>query len=176
MNPDDIPSGSLCIIDTNVLLYAEQGVSSQAQRLIRRIERREIIGIVPQPVWQELIHKLMLAEAMMLGQLSSGNPAKQLAAKPDVIKRLTIYRDKVTALATLGLRFEACTKTDLLDTALPFQERYGLMTNDSVIAAIAVRLEADALVTADNKFKVVKGLNVYAPWDLKMRDSDRHRK
>lgn len=168
MNLDDIPGGSLCVVDTNVLLYAEQGVSTQAQRLLRRIERRELIGVVPQPVWQELTHKLMLAEAMMLGQISGGNPARQLAAKPDVIKRLMIYRDKVSALITLGLGFETCTKTDLLDKALPLQERYGLMTNDSVIAAIAIRLEADALVSADTRFKVVKDLKVYAPSDLKM--------
>ncbi|NGZ10804.1 MAG: PIN domain-containing protein [Nitrospira sp. LK70] len=168
MNLDDIPGGSLCVVDTNVLLYAEQGVSTQAQRLLRRIERRELIGVAPQPVWQELTHKLMLAEAMMLGQISGGNPARQLAAKPDVIKRLTTYRDKVSALITLGLKFEGCTKTDLLDKALTLQERYGLMTNDSVIAAVAIRLEADALVSADTRFKVVKNLNVYAPSDLKM--------
>ncbi len=168
MNLDDIPSGSLCVVDTNVLLYAEQGVSTQAQRLLRRIERRELIGVVPQPVWQELTHKLMLAEAIMLGQIAGGNPAKQLAAKPEVIKRLTIYRDKVAALVTLGLGFEACTRTDLLDKAMPLQERYGLMTNDSVIAAVAIRLEADALVSADTRFKVVKDLIVYAPSDLKM--------
>jgi predicted nucleic acid-binding protein len=168
MNLDDIPSGSLCVVDTNVLLYAEQGVSTQAQRLLRRIERRELIGVIPQPVWQELTHKLMLAEAMMLGQIGGGNPARQLAAKPEVIRHLTIYRDKVAALVTLGLGFEACTRTDLLDKALPLQERYGLMTNDSVIAAVAIRLEADALVSADTRFKVVKDLNVYAPSDLKM--------
>lgn len=40
MNLDDIPSGSLCVIDANVLLYAEQGVSGQAQRLLRRCSKR----------------------------------------------------------------------------------------------------------------------------------------
>jgi len=79
MNLDDIPSGSLCVIDTNVLLYAEQGTSLQAQRLLRRIEKREVLGVMPQTVWQELMHKLMLAEALMLGHLSGGNPARQLA-------------------------------------------------------------------------------------------------
>jgi predicted nucleic acid-binding protein len=168
MNLDDIPSGSLCVIDTNVLLYAEQGISPQAQRLLRRVEKREIIGVLPQPVWQELAHKLMLAEAMMLGQITGGNPAKQLGAKPEVIKRLAIYRDKVAALVTLGLGFEVCTRIDLIEKALPLQERHGLMTNDSVIAAVAIRLDADALVSADARFKVVKELNVYAPSDLKM--------
>ena len=72
MNLDDIPGGSLCVIDTNVLLYAEQGVSFQAQRLLRRLETREVLGIIAKPVWQELMHKLMLAEALMLGHLSGG--------------------------------------------------------------------------------------------------------
>src|SRR5207248_483672 len=109
MNLDDIPNGSLCVLDTNVLLYAEQGASLQAQRLLRRIEKREALGVLPQPVWQELTHKLMLAEALMLGLIGNGNFARQLSSKPEVIKRLSIYRDKVKALFTLGLGFESCT-------------------------------------------------------------------
>lgn len=63
MSLDDIPGGSLCVIDTNVLPYAEQGVSGQAQRLLRRCSKGELIGILPQTIWQELTHWLMLAEA-----------------------------------------------------------------------------------------------------------------
>ena len=168
MNLDDIPAGSLCVIDTNVLLYAEQGASLQAQRLLRRIERQDVLGVLPQPVWQELTHKLMLAEAFMLGQITGGNPAKQLASKPNVVKRLTLYRDKIKALATLGLGFEPCTKADLLEKALDLQERYGLLTNDSVILAIAMRLDADALVSADVRFQVTKDIRVYAPSDIRL--------
>jgi len=168
MNLDDIPAGSLCVIDTNVLLYAEQGASLQAQRLLRRIERQDVLGVLPQPVWQELTHKLMLAEAFMLGQITGGNPARQLSSKPDVVKRLSLYRDKIKALATLGLAFELCTKADLLDKAFDLQDRYGLLTNDSVILAIAMRLDADALVSADVRFQVTKDIRVYAPSDIRM--------
>lgn len=168
MNLDDIPAGSLCVIDTNVLLYAEQGASLQAQRLLRRIERQDVLGVLPQPVWQELNHKLMLAEAFMLGQITGGNPARQLSSKPDVVKRLSLYRDKIKALATLGLAFEPCTKADLLDKALDLQDRYGLLTNDSVILAIAMRLNADALVSADVRFQASKDIRVYAPSDIRL--------
>jgi len=168
MNLDDIPAGSLCVIDTNVLLYAEQGASLQAQRLLRRIERQDVLGVLPQPVWQELTHKLMLAEAFMLGQITGGNPARQLSSKPNVIKRLSLYRDKIKALATLGLGFEPCTKADLLDKAFDLQDRYGLLTNDSVILAIAMRLDADALVSADVRFQVTKDLRIYAPSDIRL--------
>jgi predicted nucleic acid-binding protein len=168
MNLDDIPAGSLCVIDTNILLYAEQGASLQAQRLLRRIERRDLLGVLPQTVWQELTHKLMLAEAFMLGQISGGNPARQLASKPDVVKRLSLYRDKIKALATLGLGFEPCTKADLMDKAFDLQDRYGLLTNDSVILAVAMRLDADALVSADARFQVIKDIRVYAPSDIRL--------
>jgi predicted nucleic acid-binding protein len=168
MNLDDIPAGSLCVIDTNVLLYAEHGGSLQAQRLLRRIERRDLLGVLPQPVWQELSHKFMMAEAQMLGHTSGGNPARQLASKPEVVKRLSLYRDKIKALATLGLGFEPCTKADLMDKAFELQERYGFLTNDSVILAIALRLDADALVSADTRFQVTKDIRVYAPSDLRL--------
>ena len=168
MNLDDIPSGSLCVIDTNVLLYAEQGISLQAQRLLRRIEKREVLGVMPQPVWQELMHKLKLAEALMLGHLGGGNPARQLAGKPDVIKRLTLYKDKIRALVTLGMRFESCTRIDVVDKAVAIQERHGLLTNDSVIVTIALRLEADVLVSADKQLQVIKEVPVYAPSDVNL--------
>jgi len=167
MTLDDIPTGTLCVLDTNILVYAEQGVSEQAQRLLRRIERQDVTGILPQPVWQELIHRLMVTEAMSRGEISGGNPGRQLSAKPELVKSLTLYRDKVRALVTLGLGFEPCNQTDLMDKALEIQERYGLLTNDSLIAAITLRLQAVALVSADARFKVITGLRVYAPSDLR---------
>ena len=166
MNLDRIPHGSLCVLDTNLLLYAEQGVSAQAQHLLRRIEQGELIGVLPQPVWQELTHKLMLAEALMLGHIKGSNPARQLANKPKVIKGLTLYKEKVRALVMLGLKFEACTHTDLIDSAFQLQTRYGLLTNDSVILAVAARLGADALASADACFRSVQELKVYSPSDL----------
>jgi predicted nucleic acid-binding protein len=166
MNPDDIQSGSLCIIDTNVLLYAEQGLSQQSQRLIRRCSTGDLIGLLPQTVWQELAHKLMLAEAAMAGKIIGANPAKKLARQPEAVKQLGLYKEKILALLELGLRFEPCTREDLFNAAFRFQEKYGLLTNDSVVLATAVRLKADVLVTADTGFRNVKELRVAVPSDI----------
>lgn len=168
MNLDDIPSGSLCVIDTNVLLYAEQGASDQAQRLIRRCAQGELIGTLPQTVWQELTHKLMLAEAMMKGLIATGNPAARLGAKPEVVRGLSLYRAKVQALVDLGLGFEACTLGDLTKTAFTLQEKYGLLTNDAVVAAVTIRLKADVLVSSDKAFQSVGELAVHYPTDLRL--------
>lgn len=165
---DAIPGGSLCVLDTNVLLYAEQGVSAQAQRLLQRIAHGEVHGLLPQPVWQELTHKLMLAEALAHGHIGGGNPARQLAAKPEVVKRLTQYRAKVQALVRLGLGYEACSRSDLLERAFQLQERYGFLTNDALILSVALRLQAGCLASSDNRFHSVRELTVYAPSDLRL--------
>lgn len=167
MNLDDIPGGSLCIIDTNVLLYAEQGVSGQAQRLLRRCSTGELTGALPQTVWQELTHKLMLAEAAMKHGLSGRNPAVRLADKPDIVGALSLYQTKVRALLDLGLRFEPCVQDDLMPSAFNLQTRYGLLTNDAVVLAVAIRLKADCLVSADKGFQSIQELTVFAPSDLR---------
>jgi predicted nucleic acid-binding protein len=168
MNPDDISRGSLCVLDTNIVIYAEQGLSAQAQRVLRRVAAREITGILPQPAWQELIHRLMLTEALKVGAITAGNPARQLAEKPETVARLALYRDKVKALVEMGIGFEACTRKDLLEDALRIQERYGLLTNDSVLLAVAMRLKADAFITADKDFDPVKEIAVFSPTDVQL--------
>jgi predicted nucleic acid-binding protein len=168
VNPDDIPAGSLCVVDTNVLLYAEQGVSAQAQRLVRRCASGELKATLPQTVWQELAHKLMLAEAMMRGLVSGPNPAARLAAKPDAIRSLSLYRTKVTSLVELGFGFEPCELRDLTERAFELQERYGLLTNDAVVLAVALRLKADVLVSSDKAFRGVSELEIYYPTDLRI--------
>ncbi len=61
LNLDDIPAGSLCVVDTNVLVYAEQGLSTQAQRMLRRCGTHDLLLRLPQTVWHEHCHKLILA-------------------------------------------------------------------------------------------------------------------
>ncbi len=166
VNLDDIPNGSLCAIDTNVLLYAEQGLSAQSKRLLRRISTGEVLGLLPQPVWLELAHKLMLAEAVMLGKISGPNLAKKLAAQPDAVKGLGLYRDKIRALLGLGISFEPCTRDDFAGAAFAFQEKYGLLVIDSVLLAVALRMKADALATADRAFAKVTEIPIAMPTDV----------
>jgi predicted nucleic acid-binding protein len=123
--------------------------------------------MLPQPVWQELMHKFMLAEALAHGLIPAGNPARQLAEKPALVKKLAVYRDKIRALVETGLGFEPCTRQDVLETAPGLQDRYGLLTNDSVLLAVALRLKADALVTADAAFKPVTETCICAPTDIR---------
>jgi predicted nucleic acid-binding protein len=105
---------------------------------------------------------------MMRGLTSGGNPAAKLAAKPDAIRGLTLYRAKVQSLLELGLGFEPCQLGDLTDRVFSLQQQYGLLTNDAMILAVAIRLKANALVSGDKAFRDVKEPDVYAPSDLRL--------
>jgi len=168
MNLDDIPTGSLCVVDTNVLIYAEQGISVQAQRLLERCAKGELSVTLPQSVWQELTHKLMLAEAMMKGVVSGSGLAAKLAAKHDAVSKLSIYQASVLALMLLCVGFDPCTRAVLTDTVFSVQSRYGLLTNDAMVVAVALRLNADALVSSDRAFERVQEIRLHAPNDLRL--------
>ena len=104
----------------------------------------------------------------MLGRISGSNPARQLSRKPDVIQGLSIYREKVAALMDLGLGFEPCSQKDLLEDTFTLQKRYGLLTNDSVVLATALRLGAEVLVSSDAAFQRISEIPVAWPSDLRM--------
>ena len=60
----------------------------------------------------------------------------------------------------MGLHFEAVLREDVLSAAIGLQKRYGLLTNDSIIAACAIRLGADYLVTSDQAFAQIREVKV----------------
>lgn len=167
MSLDAIRSGSLCVVDTNVLLYAEQGASAQAQRLIERCANSDLAITLPHTVWHEFTHKMMLAEALMKGLVSGNGLAAKLAARPEAVRKLSIYQAKVRALIDLGVRFEPCTLTDLTDSVFALQQRYGLLTSDATVLAVALRLKADALVSSDQAFRSVREIPLHAPSDVR---------
>jgi len=60
----------------------------------------------------------------------------------------------------MGLHFEAVLREDVLSAAIGLQKRYGLLTNGSIIAACAVRLGVDYLVTTDQAFAQIREVKI----------------
>lgn len=162
----EILSGSTCVLDTNVLLHAHQRVSESAMSVLRRCAAADISGILPSTIWEELCHRLMVAESMAAGRIAGPNPARKLAERPEVVRDLAAYRASLSELAAMGLRFEPVTREDVLVGAVDFQRRHGLLTNDSIIAACARRLGVDCLITSDRGFAALTELTVVVVDDV----------
>ena len=165
MNLTDIRAGEWVVIDTNILVYANQQKSAEAIQLLRRCASREVFGIVPMPMVAELVHTLMLIEARENGWIEKSNPARALSKRPELVRRLSRYETQVREFLGIGLRIEPATTVDIIE-AMNVQREFGLLTNDALLLAVARRLNCSALASADQAFGAVKGVLVYRPSDL----------
>ena len=76
--------------------------------------------------------------------------------------------DENAGAVDIGLHFERCEQGDLLQPAFDLQKHYGLLANDAVVLAVAIRLEADYLVSSDKRFRPVEEVDVLASSDLRI--------
>jgi len=165
MNLLQIPQQQPVIIDTNIFVYAAQRNSKQCIKLLEKCATDEMFGILPTHILAELTHVLMLAEARDLGLINGPNPAKQLSENPNKIKALNRYEILIRDLLSIGLKLESLQREDFL-TAMSLQRQYGLLTNDALFLAIAIRLRVTAIVSADSIFKNIQGIFLYSPDDI----------
>lgn len=165
MNPGRIQSGDMVVIDANILVYANRQKSKECVQLLSRCACGEVRGVVPMPMVAELMHTLMLIEARENGWIDRPNPSRVLSEKPELVRRLTHYEKQMHQFLGIGLRLESVVAIDLIE-ALGIQREFGLLTNDSLLVAVARRLNCDSVASADGAFRTLEGFLVYAPEDL----------
>jgi predicted nucleic acid-binding protein len=160
-----IPKEHRVLIDTNIFIYASQRSSLQCVNLLERCANNEIFGIIPAHILAEVMHVLMLAEARDIGLIKDSNPARQLINNCQLVKSLSRYEGLIRDLLAIGLQLEPLQREDFL-TALSLQRKYGMLTNDALFLAVALRLRVTSIVSADSVFSQVQEVDHYFPDDL----------
>jgi predicted nucleic acid-binding protein len=165
MNLLKIPADQPVIIDANIFIYANQRASLQCVNLLERCAKSEVLGILPTHILAEVMHVLMLEEARDIGLIKGSNPARQLVGNPQLVKSLSRYESLIRDLLAIGLQLEQLQREDFI-TAMSLQRQYGMLTNDALFLAIAIRLRITAVVSADSVFDQVREIVHYSPDDL----------
>jgi len=165
-----IPEGDWVVIDTNILIYANQGQSADSVEFLRRCASGMLQGLIPVPMVAELVHALMLIEARENNWIERQNPSRALAARPDLVRRLTRYEIQVREFFGIGLRIEPALAGDILE-AMRIQRETGLLTNDALLLAVARRLNCSSIASADKTIAAAPGFTVYAPMDVQALSS-----
>ncbi|MEI6782311.1 MAG: type II toxin-antitoxin system VapC family toxin [Verrucomicrobiota bacterium] len=164
MSLDAIPAGARVLVDANILIYAKRGMSAQCRRFLERCAQRKISGVLTTIVVAEFCHRRMMQEAQSRG-LSGSNPAKALSQNPALVRQLTQYRQDIEDLLGGELAVLAIEEADFAH-ALELQRQHGLLTNDSLNLASALRAGVNLLATADPQFDSIPGITVFTPDDL----------
>jgi predicted nucleic acid-binding protein len=161
----EIRAGEWVVIDTNILVYINQGRSRECLEFLGRCASGELRGVVPVPMVAELVHALMLIEARENNWIERANPSRALSERPDLVPRLSRYETQMREFFGIGLRVEPATSADVLE-AMRIQREAGLLTNDALLLAAARRLNIEAVASADRAIARAPGFAVYAPGDV----------
>jgi predicted nucleic acid-binding protein len=167
--PQKIPghrSGPQDVEDVGgIFIYHATGASPQCRALLERCEAGDVAGLTSVIVLAEVAHRLLIIEAVTTGLVTGKDVVKKLRARPDLVRLLHVYQEQVERIPLMGIDVAPLDAGTLLRSA-DMRRQYGLLVNDSIVAAAARGAGVDLLASADADFARVKGLRWYRPTDL----------
>ena len=159
-----IPSGSRVFIDANIFVYhfTSTPLTAACTAFLKRVEVGDLTGITSVIALAEVAHRLMILEAIQTHGLKSNAAVRKLKENPSLVQQLSDYRVATDMVSTFNVAVEPVTSAHL-HTAQEFSATGGLLTNDSLTAALMKSLSLTDLASNDPDFSVVPGLTVWQP-------------
>lgn len=164
MRFEELKPGTTIFIDANIFIYHFTGISEECSSLLERCEGEEIPGFTTTNILLEVMHRLMMLEALAKGLVTTGNVAKRLKRRPEIVKQLTVYSNQVQKIPEMNINIVPITQ-ELCYQAVAWQQKYGLMTNDSILLAACRQQDCLHLASNDSVFNQVEDLTVLQPMD-----------
>ncbi|MBM4386348.1 MAG: type II toxin-antitoxin system VapC family toxin [Deltaproteobacteria bacterium] len=166
MKLTDIEPGSEVFIDANIFIYHFTGVSQECTDFLCRCEEGDLSGMTSVNVFLEVLHRLMMVEAVKKRLAKPPDIVRKLQRNPEKIKQLNEYFFNAGRISEMGieikpLSFDTVAKSQILRSG------YGLMVNDSIVAACMQDEGIGILATNDDGFSKIEWLTVHKPGDLK---------
>jgi predicted nucleic acid-binding protein len=161
----DLPAGSTVFLDANTLVYhfaADPQFGSACTDLVKRIERKELVGFVSTHVLSDVAHRLMTVEAILLNGWPLAGIAQRLRRNHAEIAKLTRFRQAVEEVPQLGIQVLPPTLPHVLAAAV-ISQQYELLSGDALVAAIMQANGINYLATNDADFDRVRWIMRYTP-------------
>lgn len=165
MTLDRIGGGSEVFIDANIFIYHFTGVSDQSSHFLSRCEAGELRGVTSINVLLEVLHRLMMIEAIRRKLVQPPNIVKKLRKSPEKIKQLSEYFINTEKIPEMGIIVKPISIETILKSQI-YRAGYGLMVNDSLIVTCMEEEGIKGLASNDDGFLKVPGLSVYKPTDV----------
>jgi predicted nucleic acid-binding protein len=165
MDLNDLPDGASVFIDANIFIYHFTGISIECRVMLERGERKDIRSATGTHIILEVLHRLMMIEALSKRLITPGQPAKKLKRNLDAIRLLQDYNRCVNEIRRLGVRVYPATLKQIRNSEI-IRAAYGVMTNDSVTAAMMLNYGITNLATLDSDLHRIPGLDLYLPTDV----------
>ncbi|HQU32179.1 MAG: PIN domain-containing protein [Planctomycetia bacterium] len=165
MKLNDLKAGENVFIDANIFIYNFGAQSAECRELLLRCAKKELTGYTSTLIISEVLHRLMVAEALQKGFINEKNPVKQLKEKQEIIKKLSTYNHDMEKILEMNIKIIELTK-ELIRKSVKTREKEGLLTNDSILLATMKELGLLNLATNDDDFDRIKSIHIYKPSDM----------
>jgi predicted nucleic acid-binding protein len=142
-----------------VLVLAWSRLSEECVQLLSRCKEEEVLGCVSTTTAAEVLHRVMCLE-LQKKRLDIKSPAKYLKKHPEAIRGLSDYWMFVKKLRSENLSILETEEKHIIDSQ-NLRDRYGLLTNDSIIAQVALDYGITAIATNDDDFERITEIQVY---------------
>jgi predicted nucleic acid-binding protein len=161
----ELLDGDSVFIDANIFIYHFGGRSPECKAFLERCARRELLGYTSTPILAEVLHRLMIAEAIVKGLVTAKTAVRKLGETPALVKQLTQYQEDVNKISQMNLTIFALTP-EIVRLSAEVRKTEGLLTNDSLVVACMRAQGLTKVATANGDFDRVSGITVYKPTDL----------
>ena len=165
MRFNELASGASIFIDANIFIYHFTGASEECSEFLNRCESREITGVTSIKVILEVLHRLMMVEAVNKNLIQSPNILKKLKNQPQKIKQINEYFVQTQKIERMGISIRPFSYLTVIRSQ-NHRIRYGLMVNDSLILALMEEAGIIYLATKDNGFIGIEEITVVSPEDI----------
>ena len=165
MRLNDLRDGARAFVDSNILIYHFAGKSADCRAFLQRCEQGRVEALTGAHIVLEVTHRLMILEALQKGLIPSGQPARRLKRRPEVVKVLSDYNRAVRQIPQIGIRVHD-VQLPVVNASEAVRVKDGLMTNDSVTVAMMQELGLTQIATHDSDLQRVSNLEVYQPGDV----------
>ena len=165
MRFDALRNGDNVFIDANIFIYNFGGQSAECKDVLLRCAKGELRGITSTFILAEVLHRLMVAEAIEKKFITDKNPVKQLKEHPEIIKKLSTYIHDVEKIWDMNLEVLELTY-EYIKISAAVRRSEGILTNDSMVVAVMRDIGVPNLLTNDNDFDRIEWLHLYKPSDV----------
>lgn len=149
MKLTELNDGQAVFIDANIFIYHFAGSSIECREFLKQCAGKRLNGFTSNSILAETCHRLMAMEAVKL----------------KIAKPLSEYYTQITNILSWNIQIISSPQNLFIHSQI-YRQRFGLLTNDSLIPVYMEAAGIDNLVSADKIFQTIPHLNLYSPSDL----------
>lgn len=165
MKLTELNDGQAVFIDANIFIYHFAGSSIECREFLKQCAGKRLNGFTSNSILAETCHRLMAMEAVKLKIAKPLKPSASLQENPALVKQLSEYYTQITNILSWNIQIISSPKNLFIHSQI-YRQRFGLLTNDSLIPVYMEAAGIDNLVSADKIFQTIPHLNLYSPSDL----------